>query len=423
MGKMREKISLIFSYPFIQISMKPLSYEEYQKKVKNLKTMSDVTQFAKDLIAPTLQTMLEAEMDKHLGYPKYHPAGDLSGNSRNGHSTKKLKTGFGNAQLKIPRDRKGDFDPVAVRKYETVESDVEEKIIAMYAKGLTTRDIHRYMQDIYGIEVSSDMVSGITDKVLPLVQEWQTRPLSRAYPILYLDGIHFKVRHEGKILTRCAYIALGINQEGQKEILGIWIGENEGAKFWMGILSEIKNRGVEDIFICCVDGLKGFSEAITAIFPKTQVQQCIVHQIRNTVKFVSFRHRKEFCSDLRTIYTAPTEEAGLQALEKVKKKWKQYELPLQRWEEKWTELSPFFGYPAEIRRIIYTTNAIENLNRQFRKVTKTTSIFPHNEALQKLLWLAQQDISKRWTMPVRNWGEIISQFAILFPDRISPLLP
>jgi len=399
--------------------MKPLSYKEYQQKLKTLKTLGDVTEFAKDLVAPTLQTMLEAEMDKHLGYPKHHPAGNLTGNSRNGYSSKKLKTNFGEAAIQIPRDRNGVFDPIAVPRYETVENGVEEKIIAMYAKGMTTTDINRYMEDIYGIDVSSTMVSSITDKVIPLIKEWQVRPLSGIYPFLYLDGLHFKVREGGKIVNKCAYIMLGINSSGMKEILGIWIGGSEGSKFWMQVLSEIKNRGVEDVFICCVDGLTGFPDAIRAIFPEAVVQQCIVHQIRNTVKFVSSKDRKKFCSDLRTIYTAPTEEAGLDALEEVKNKWKQYEIYLKRWEENWTELSPFFAYPEQIRRIIYTTNAIENLNRQFRKVTKTTTIFPHNESLLKLLWLAQRDISKRWTMPIQRWGEIISQLVVLFPDRIS----
>lgn len=398
---------------------KPLSYEEYQEKVKNLKTMSDVTAFAKELIAPTLQSMLEGELTEHLGYEKHAASGRGSGNSRNGYSKKKVKTSFGAADLNVPRDREGSYEPVAVKRYETVESDVEEKIIAMYAKGMTTRDIHTYMADIYGIEVSAGMISTITDKVMPLITEWQTRPLSELYPILYLDGIHFKVREDGRIVNRCAYTALGINSDGMKELLGIWVGGSEGAKFWMGVLSELKQRGVKDILITAVDGLTGFSEAITAVFPATQVQQCIVHQIRNTMKYVPHKDKKQFCDDLKTIYTAPTEEAGLKALEEVRVTWQQYSLYLKRWEDNWAELSPFFAYPQEIRRIIYTTNAVEGVHRQFRKVTKTTTVFPTTDSLIKLLWLAQEDIARKWTMPVHNWGAIYTQLAILFPEKIT----
>jgi transposase-like protein len=397
----------------------PLSYEEYQEKVKNLKTMSDVTNFAKELIAPALQSMLEAELTGHLGYEKHASAGRNSGNSRNGYSKKKLKTSFGTEELNIPRDRSGDFEPLAVRKYETIESDVEEKIIAMYAKGMTTRDIHAYMADIYGVEVSAGMISTITDKVLPVITEWQNRPLSSLYPFMYLDGIHFKVREDGRIVNRCAYTVLGIDAEGHKELLGIWIGQAEGAKFWMKVLSELKQRGVADILVVSIDGLSGFSEAVRAVFPEAQVQQCIIHQVRNTMKYVPHKHKKQFCQDLKAIYTAPTEEAGLQALEEVKAKWPQYSLYLKSWETKWPELSPFFSYPQEIRAIMYTTNAVEALHRQLRKVTKTTTVFPHTEALVKLLWLAQEDIAKKWTAPVRNWGSIFAQLAILFPEKIS----
>jgi putative transposase len=396
-----------------------ISYEEFQKKAKHLKTMSDVTAFAKALIAPTLQKMLEAEMDNHLGYTKHSSSGDHTGNSRNGYSSKKLKTSFGTETLNVPRDRKSDFTPLAVKKYETVESDVEEKIIAMYAKGLTTRDISKYMADIYGVEVSAAMISNITDKVTPLIEEWQTRPLAPCYPFVYMDGMYCKVRDNGRIVNRSAYIVLGIDTEGMKDILGIWIGQSEGAKFWMGILTELKNRGVADIITASIDGLSGFSDAIKAVYPETQTQQCIIHQIRNTLKYIPHKHKKAFMADLRSIYTAPTEESGLKALEAVKEAWPQYKAYLKSWETKWTELSPFFKYPDVIRRVMYTTNAIEGLNRQFRKVTKTTTVFPHNEALLKLLWLAQNDITRKWIMPIRNWAEIIAQLSILFPERIK----
>lgn len=398
---------------------KLLTFDEYNEKVKNLKTLSDVTNFAKDLIAPTLQEMLEGEMTHHLGYPKNHPAGNLTGNSRNGHYDKTIKTNFGEAKMNVPRDRNSSFEPLAVKKGESIQSDVEEKIISMYAKGMTTRDINVHMQDIYGVSISSDMVSSITDKVQPLIEEWQSRPLDALYPVVYCDGIHFKVRDNGRIVSKCAYILLGITAEGSKEVLGIWVGESEGSKFWMQVLSEIKHRGTKDILICCVDGLTGFSDAIKAIYPDAVIQRCIVHQIRNTTKYIPHKHKKAFCADLKKIYSAPSEEAGLQALCAMQEQWPQYKVYLQKWEERWNELSPFFSYPAALRRMIYTTNAIESLNRQFRKVTKTTSIFPHDKALTKLLWLAQRDIAKKWSMPVRNWGQILAQLSILFPDKIT----
>lgn len=403
----------------MQESNKPtsLSFEEYQEKVSKLKTAGDVTSFLRDLVAPTLQAILEGEISEHLGYEKHEQKGRGSGNNRNGYSTKTLRTSFGPAPLEIPRDRNGSFNPQIVPKYETVQSDVEEKIVSMYAKGMTTRDINAHMADIYGVDISAAMVSSITDKILPLVHEWQTRPLSSLYPILYLDGLHFKVRQDSRIVTKCAYIILGINESGMKDILGIWINEAEGAKFWMQVLDEIKTRGVQEIFIACTDGLTGFAEAIHAIFPSAQIQQCIVHQVRNTLKYIPHKHRKAMAKALRTIYTAPTEEAGLRALDEVKSQFPEYAISLKSWETKWLLLSPFFSYPQEIRRIIYTTNAIEGLNRQFRKVTKTTTIFPHDVALTKLLFLAAQDISKKWNMTVRNWGIIVNQFSILFPEK------
>jgi len=396
-----------------------LDTDEFKEKAKQLKTLSDVTSFAKELIAPTLQRMLEAELDEHLGYKKHEAAGRGTGNSRNGHSTKQLKTSFGTADLAVPRDRNSTFDPLAVKRYETMESDVEERIVSMYAKGLTTRDIASHMRDIYGIEVSSTMISTITDKVLPIVTEWQHRPLSATYALLSLDGIYFKVRDSGRIVNRSAYVALGTDLDGMRDILGIWVGETEGAKFWMQVLTELKNRGVEDVLIASIDGLTGFSDAIHAVFPEADVQQCIVHQVRNTMKYVPHKHKKAFVADLRRIYTAPSEEAGLAELERAKEAWPEYALHLRSWESKWPELAAMFKYPEEVRRIMYTTNAIESLNRQFRKVTKTTSVFPHEEALSKLLWLAQRDITKKWTLPIRDWGTIITQLAILFPERVQ----
>jgi transposase-like protein len=399
-----------------------LSYEEYQAKVANLKTGSDVTSFLKDMIAPTLQAMLEAEMAEHLGYKKHEAKGKNSGNSRNGHSEKLLRTSFGYTPLQIPRDRNSDFEPHIIPKHSTIQGDVEEKVIAMYAKGMTTRDINAYMYDIYGIDISASMVSSITDSVLPRIQEWQSRRLSQLYPFVYLDGIHFKVRQESRIVSKCAYIVLGIDERGHKEVLGIWVGEAEGAKFWMGILSELKSRGVSDILIACTDGLSGFDDAIKAIYPTTHIQQCIVHQVRNTLKFIPHKDREALATSLKSIYTAPTEQDGLIALEQTKKDFPTYLIYLKSWETKWHLLSVFFEYPAEIRKIIYTTNTIEGLNRQFRKVTKTTSIFPHDQSLTKLLYLATCDISKKWTMPIHNWGPIVAQLAIIFPEKANSLI-
>lgn len=397
-----------------------LSYEEYQAKVKGLKTASDVTSFVKDLIAPTLQAMLEAEMTEHLGYEKYQGK-YATGNSRNGHSKKLLRTSFGSTSLDIPRDRNAEFSPQIIPKHATIQNDVEEKIIAMYGKGMTTRDINSYLFDIYGIDVSASMVSSITDLILPKIKEWQERSLSPLYPFVYFDGVHFKVRDNGKVVTKCAYIVLGVNESGYKEILGIWVGASESATFWMGILDEIKSRGVANILISCTDGLSGFAEAIQAIFPQTRIQQCIVHQVRNTLKFIPHKDKKIVAKSLQKIYTASNEKNGLAALDDIKKEFPQYVIYFKSWETKWSLLSVFFEYPSEIRRIIYTTNAIEGLNRQFRKVTKTTSIFPHDQSLMKLLFLATNDITKKWTMPIKNWGSIVAQLAIVFPEKAEAL--
>lgn len=401
-----------------KVANQVVNLEGYKEQLKDLKTADDAMDFLKRLVAPTLQAMLEAEMDQHLGYSKHEAVGDNTGNSRNGYYDKKIRTNSNQATIKVPRDRNGEFEPVAVKKYQSSTSELDDKIISMYAKGMTTRDIHDHMKDIYGVEVSAEMVSIITDKVMPLVKEWQSRPLESIYTIVYLDAVHFKVRESGRITNRAAYVMMGIKTNGNKDIIGIWVGENEGSKYWLSLLNEIKNRGVNDILICCMDGLTGFSEAINTIFPKANVQRCIVHQIRNTCKYVPHKDKKKFCNDLKSVYRAPCEKAGLEALEEMKNKWPQYKLYLKSWETNWGELSTFFVYPEEIRKIIYTTNPIENLNRQFRKVTKTTSIFPHNESLLKLLWLAQRDITKKWTMPARNWGQILGQFSVLFPDKI-----
>lgn len=395
-----------------------VTQQNLHSKLKGLKTVGDLSLFLKELITPAVQSVFESERAKFQIEQTGIETPALPSPPRRGRPPKNLRTVIPDVTTGVEHQQTG-LQPLTIRKYETIDDVMEEKVVALYAKGMTTRDIQGYMQDIYRIPLAPEAVSSITDKVFPLVKEWQVRPLSRMYPIVYLDGVHFKVRDAGKIVNKCAYIMLGVNDDGHKEVLGIWVGATEGAKFWMQILNEIKNRGVEETLICCIDGLKGFSDAINAIFPEATIQQCIVHQIRHTMKYVPHRHKKQFCEDLRKIYTAPTEEAGLQALQEVKKAWPQYSLYLKSWETKWPELVTFFGYPEQLRRIIYTNNAIENLNRQFRKVTKTSQVFPHDDALLKLLWLAQHDIARKWTSAIHNWGEIMTQLGILFPEKIS----
>jgi len=398
--------------------METISYEEFHEKLAKLKTMDDAVNFARDLVAPTIQKLLEEEMTNHLGYEKHSTKGHNTGNSRNGYSKKNLQGSFGKAAIDVPRDRNGEFDPLAVKKWQNNPSELEEKVIAMYAKGLTTRDINAHLQDMYGVEISATQVSAMTDKILPMIEAWQNRPLDSVYPIVYLDGIHFKVKDGGKVVNTCAYTVLGITMEGKKELLGLWVGGAEGAKFWLKVLSELKERGVNDILIACVDGLSGFKDAIQTVYPQANVQRCVIHQVRQTLKFIPHKHKKAFAASLKEIYNAPTEEVALTALKQAKKDWSDYALYLKSWETNWTELATIFQFPEPIRRMIYTTNAVESTHRQLRKITKTTSIFPHAEALTKLLWLGMRDLSKKWSMPVRNWGQIVAQLAILFPDRV-----
>lgn len=389
----------------------------YQKKISELRTYEDATSFVKSLVAPVLQKMLDAELTHHLGYEKYESDGRNSGNSRNGFSEKTMKTSEGNMLLNIPRDRNGEFEPQAIPKYQTIPKDMEQKIIAMYAKGLTTRDINAYLFDIYGVDVSASLVSHITDSVMGDLQDWQSRPLEKLYPIIYFDGIYFKVKRDGRVTNTCGYVVLGINSSGRKEILGIWLGEAESSTFWMKVLDELKQRGVEDILIACVDGLNGFPEALQAIFPTARMQRCIIHQLRNTLKFVPHKDKKEMAAYLKKIYTAKNETEALKYLEEVEIKFPKHLQALKSWRTHWTSLSTFFDYPSEIRRVIYTTNAIESVNRQLRKVTKTSVIFPHEKSLEKLLYLATRDISKNWSKPVFDWGIISTQFSLLFPEK------
>lgn len=371
-----------------------------------------------------LQEALEAEMDNELGYSKYDWKNKEVSNSRNGHTKKTVRSNYGNIELKIPRDTNRGFEPVIVKKKERQVSDsIDDIVLSMYAKGVSNRDINAHLKKIYGTNISAEMVTRITDKVLPLAKEWQNRALDLLYPIIYLDGIVFNVVQDGQVTKKTAYVVFGINVEGKKEILGIWVGEAESSKFWMKVLADLKNRGVKDILIACVDGLKGFEQAIKSIFPNTEIQQCIVHQIRNSTKFVNYKDRKKFCADMKEIYTAPNEEAGLEALDRFEEKWKdKYSYAMKSWRDNWQNLSTFFKYPPEIRRIIYTTNAIENFNRRLRKVTKNKSSFPTDNSLIKILYMIVMDVSEKWTMPIRDWGVIINQLSIYFGERMEEYL-
>ena len=366
-----------------------------------------------------LEKMLEAELDEHLGYEKHSAQGDGSGNSRNGHGRKTVKTEWGEAEIDVPRDRNSTFEPQAVEKRQTRTDDIENRILAMYAKGMSTRDIEDHLRDIYGIEASSSLISRITDKVMPLVTEWQNRPLDAVYPIVFLDGIVFKVRRDAKVVNKCIYSVLGINMDGRKEILGMWMSENESASFWASICNELKNRGVSDILIACRDNLSGFSQAIEAAFPHTEQQLCVIHQIRNSTKYVSYKDLKKLMADLKLVYGAVSEDAALSALCEFGEKWgKKYPQILKSWEGNWAELSTYFKYPQEVRTIIYTTNAVEGFHRMLRKYTKTKTIYPTDDAVRKSVYLSIQEISRKWTMPIRNWGAIIGQLGIFFDGRI-----
>ena len=393
------------------------------EKAKSYEDLMGKDGAIKKLLKSSLENILESELSEHLGYKKNSPYGIHSGNNRNGKTQKTIKTDEGKIELSIPRDRNSTFDPVVVKKYEKTLGPIENKIISMYAKGMTTRDIQSHVEEIYGLEISPTTVSRITDSIVVHAKEWQSRPLSEIYPIVFFDAIHYKVREDGKVRSKAAYTCLAIDLEGRKDMLGIWVGESEGANYWLGIMTELKNRGVQDILISAVDGLIGFPEAIESVFPGCEVQQCIIHQIRNTIRYVASKNQKEFMRDLKSVYKAPTEEAGLLALDKLEEKWgKKYPYPINSWKNNWDNLAVFFKYPEEIRTVIYTTNAVENLHRQFRKVTKNRALFPNDDALTKMLYLAYKDIAKKWTMPLRNWAFIFSQLSIIFEERLKPFI-
>lgn len=373
----------------------------------------------KHFIKAVMERALDAEMTEHLGYSKHDPKGNNTGNSRNGASKKTVFGGFGEVELDIPRDRQDDFQPIILKKGQTRIDGFDEKIISLYARGMTTRDIQDQLKELYGVEVSPTLISSITDSVLEEVKGWQNRTLDQVYPIVYLDALVVKIKDEKQVVNKAIHLALGINMEGQKELLGMWVTNNEGSKFWLSVLTELKNRGLRDIFIACVDGLTGFPEAIETVYPATKVQLCIVHMIRNSLKFVPWKDKKEVVVDLKTIYEASTQEQAKLALSDFASKWdKKYPAISRSWDAKWENLSVFFSYPHEIRRAIYTTNAIESLNMTVRKVLKNKRFFPSDDAAFKQIFLAIRNISKRWTMPIRNWGEAIGRFTIDFGDRV-----
>jgi len=402
--------------------------EQFKADLKTAKTYEDLMGkdgAIKKLITSSLEQMLEAELTEHLGYERYSPNGKNSGNSRNGKTHKTLKNDNGQIELTVPRDRESTFDPIIVKKYERTIGPIEDKIISMYAKGMTTRDIQTHLTELYGLDVSPTLISNITDKIVHLATEWQNRPLEALYPIVFFDAIHYKVKDETtrKIVSKAAYTCLAVTLEGKKDLLGLWVGEAEGANFWLGVLTELRNRGVQDILISCIDGLKGFPDAIQTIFPKTEIQLCVIHQIRNTLKYIASKDQKAFMQQLKTVYKAPTEEAAVENLNLLEETWgKKYSLAIKSWKQNWPNLSTYFKYPQEIRTIIYTTNAVEAVHRQFRKVTKSRAIFPNDDALKKMLFLAYRDLSKKWTMSIQNWAFVLSQFSIIFDDRIESFL-
>ena len=363
---------------------------------------------------------LDAEMDEHLGYKKHDNTGDNSGNSRNGYTTKTVITEDNDTiEIQVPRDRNSTFDPVIIPKHEKRTPLFNDQIISMYSFGMSTRDIQRHLQQVYGVEVSAETISNITESVMADVREWQNRPLEKTYPILFLDALRVNSRQDGKNINKALYVALAINWEGRKEVLGLWLADTEGAKFWMSVLTDIKNRGVEDILIACMDGLTGFPDAVKAVFPNTHIQHCIVHMIRNSTKFVSYKDLKAVCRDLKEIYSAINAESGHEALEEFGKKWNnKYPMIQASWERNWNDLIEFFNYPKDIRRAIYTTNAIESLNFSLRKVTRNKSSFPDDDSIYKVMYLAIKNASARWTMPIKDWGLAVNQFAILFDGRV-----
>jgi putative transposase len=400
----------------------PFSPELLDELLKDYKKPDDLLGqdgLLQQLTKALVERALDGELTHHLGYEKHSAEGDNSGNSRNGTSPKTIRSKRGQVRIEVPRDRNAEFEPQLVKKNQTRFDGFDDKIISLYARGMTQREIQGHLEEIYGIEVSPSLISTVTDAVLDEVRAWQARPLDAVYPILYLDALHVKVKSQGRVVNKAIYLAFGVNLYGLKEVLGMWVSENEGAKFWMQIVTELKSRGISDIFIACVDGLKGLPEAIEAVYPQTQVQLCIVHLVRNSLSFVSHKNRKAVADDLKSVYQAPSVEEAERQLAQFEETWAgAYPVIARSWQQHWARVVPMFGYPAEIRRAVYTTNTIESLNMTLRKVSKNRSLFPSDEAVFKLLFLALRNISKRWTMPIPNWSAALNQFAILFDGRV-----
>lgn len=387
---------------------------------QNFSNSDDVLNAMKDMFRDVLQEVLEAEMDSHLGYDKSDQSEKNTNNRRNGYSNKTIKSELGPVKLDIPRDRNGEFIPKIVPKYQRNINGIEEKVTALYAAGMTTRDIAEQIKNLYDVDISAEMVSNITNRIMPLVAEWQNRPLEKTYSFMFMDAIHYKIREDKQIVVKAAYVVLGVNMDGEKEVLGIWIGANESSKFWLSVLNDLKNRGVQDVLIFCVDGLNGFKEAIGAVYPFARIQRCIIHQIRSSMKYISYRDKKEFVADLKSVYGAINEDDTLDNLLSIKEKWShKYPNAIKSWEDNWDNLITFLAFPDYIRKIMYTTNVIESLNSQFRKVTKTRLIFPNDESLLKMLYLATEKVSKKWTRAYPNWDLVISQLNILFEEVLN----
>lgn len=391
---------------------------KYIREEYGVESPTDVTEALKDLLGETLQEMMDTEFENHMGYEKYDQSNEKD-NYRNGSSSKKVKTSQGEIKLKIPRDRNGEFEPVVVEKHTRDISDVDNKIINLYARGMSTRDISETVHDIYGINVSATMISQITDKIIPKALEWQNRPLHTIYPLVFIDCVHYNVKSDNMVVKKAAYVVLGVTEDGYKEILGIWIGENETSKFWLSVLTDLKSRGLKDILIICSDGLSGIKQAIESAFPSAVQQRCIVHLIRNSCKYLSYKDRKEFCNDLKKVYKASNEKLALDKLDECEKKWRsKYPYAFKPWRDNWNEICSMFNYVPELRKIMYTTNAIESLNSAFRKFTKVRTVFPTDESLLKSLYLAQDKITAKWNVPYANWGIVYSSLQIVFEGRI-----
>ena len=401
---------------------KSINNELIEDLLQNYKKPEDLigeNGLLKQLTKQLLERAMAAEMTEHVGYEKHKAEGNNSGNSRNGKSAKTIKGTFGEIVLATPRDRNGTFEPQIIEKHQTRFTGFDANIISLYARGLSTREIQQHLEEIYHVEVSAALISNVTEEVIDEVRGWQNRQLDEVYPIMYLDAIQFKVRDNGHVKNKAIYLAIGLTMEGLKEVLGLWIAQTEGAKFWLQVVTELKNRGVTDIFIACVDGLKGFPEAIESVFPQTEVQLCIVHLVRHSLNYVGWKQRREVAADLKLIYTAATDEQAEQRLDEFSLKWdEKFPMIAKSWRSNWTRVIPFFAHPPEIRKIIYTTNAIESLNMSLRKVTKARGSFPNDEAVSKLLYLALRNIAKKWTMPVHDWRTALNRFAIIYENRL-----